>query len=184
MPFLLFYFEARPGSFLMRFYLFEAALQGYLQHPLLGVGVNNATAAMKAGKDALKALGIPMPPAESADSFYLVTLSEVGPLGFTLFFAFFGNVVLIALRAMREVTGGLKPLLVGMVAGLASLTIQNFADDTLEGHGIGATLWLFAGLIIAIARQIRPETQPSPARAVGLNVQPRGGDPFGRAFPT
>jgi hypothetical protein len=129
-PFLLYYFEAQPGSFLMRFYLFEGALQGYWQNPFLGVGLNNATAAMN-----------------------LVNLREVGPLGFILFFAFFGNVVLIALRAMREVAADLKPLLVGMVSGLASFTAQNLADDTLAHHGIGTMFWLFAALIIAIARQ-------------------------------
>jgi hypothetical protein len=176
-PFLLYYFEARPGSFLMRFYLFEAALQGYAQHPFLGVGLNNATAAMKAGRQALIDIGIPMPPTESADSFYLVTLTEVGPIGFALFFGFFGGVVLIALRAMREVAPDLKPLLLGMPAGLASLATQNIADDNLAGHSISATLWLFAALIIAIARQVRPQTRLSRRvravpRVVNLTDQP------------
>jgi O-antigen ligase len=49
-PLLLVYFGTRPGSSLMRFYLFEAALQGYWQHPILGVGLNNGKAAMKAGR--------------------------------------------------------------------------------------------------------------------------------------
>ena len=144
----------------MRFYLFEAALQGYAQHPFFGVGLNNATAAMKAGRQALIAVGIPMPPTESADSFYLVTLTEVGPLGFALFFAFFGGAVLVAIRAMREVAPDLKPLLLGMPAGLASLSIQNIADDNLAGHSISATLWLFAALIIAIARHVQPKIDP------------------------
>ena len=39
-----------------------------------------------------------MPRTESADSFYLVLLTEVGPLGFILFFLFFGKIVMIALR--------------------------------------------------------------------------------------
>jgi hypothetical protein len=169
-PFLLYYFEARPGSFLMRFYLFEAALQGYAQHPFFGVGLNNATAAMKAGRQALIAVGIPMPPTESADSFYLVTLTEAGPLGFALFFAFFGGAVLVAIRAMREVAPDLKPLLLGIPAGLASLAIQNIADDNLAGHSISATLWLFAALIIAIARQVRAENQPSGRLGVVLRA--------------
>ena len=126
---------------------------GYSQHPFLGVGLNNATAAMKAGRDELIAVGIPMPPTKSADSFYLALLTEVGPIGFILFLAFFGNVTLIALRATRHVATELTPLLVGMVAGLASLSTQNLADDTFAGHSIGAMLWLFAALIIAIARR-------------------------------
>jgi O-Antigen ligase len=161
-PLLLVYFGTRPGSFLMRFYLFEAALQGYSQHPILGVGLNNGTAAMKAGRQALIDIGIPMPRTESADSFYLVLLTEIGPLGFILFFLFFGKIVMIALRAMREVATDLKPLLVGIVAGLASLATQGLADDPLAGHAVSGTLWLFAALIVAIARHIQAETRSSP----------------------
>jgi hypothetical protein len=171
-PLLLVYFGARPGTFLMRFYLFEAALDGYSQHPILGVGLNNSTAAMKAGRQALIEIGIPMPPTESADSFYLVLLTEVGPLGFILFFLFFGKIVMIALRAMRKVATDLKPLLVGIVAGLASLATQCLADDPLAGHAVGGTLWLFAGLIIAVARYIRAETQFPPAGGHAASIGP------------
>jgi hypothetical protein len=81
-------------------------------------------------------------------------------------------VVLIALRALREVMRDLKPLLVGMVAGLASFSTQNIADDTLSGHPVGAMLWLFAALIVAIARQIDAETQPSRRSEVGTLSRP------------
>ena len=158
-PLLFIYFGARPETFYMRLNLFEAALQGYSEHPFLGVGLNNATGAMKVGRQEFKDLGIQMPPTESADSLYLVVLTEVGPLGFILFFLFFGKLVMIALRAMRQVATDLKPLLVGIVAGLASLATQNLADDTLGGHAISAMLWLLAGLIVAAARYIQAETR-------------------------
>jgi hypothetical protein len=158
-PLLLVYFGARPGSFLMRFYLFEAALQGYSEHPILGVGLNNSTAAMKAGRQALRDVGIPMPPTESADSFYLVLLTEVGPVGFLLFFLFLGKIVAIALRASKEVATELRPLLVGIVAGLASLAVQNLADVTLGGHAVSAMLWLFLALMVAGARYIQAESR-------------------------
>jgi hypothetical protein len=119
---------------------------------------------MKAGRQALIDIGIPMPPTESADSFYLVLLTEVGPLGFILFFLFFGRIVMIALRAIREVTVELKPLLIGIVAGLASVTTQMLADDPLAGHATGSMLWLFAALILAIARYTQAEAQPSTVR--------------------
>jgi O-antigen ligase len=162
-PFLLYYFEARPGSFLMRFYMFEAALRGYSQHPFLGVGFNNSTASMKAGRQDLKDMGIPVPPAESADSYYLAILSEVGPLGVILFFAFFGKIVMIALRTMRQAPADMKPLLVGMVAGLASLATQSVADEPMAGHAVSGMLWLFAALIIAIARQTQLDAGSSSA---------------------
>src|SRR5262249_14717308 len=76
-PLLVIYFGARPGPILMRLYLYEAALRGYLQHPILGVGLNNSTPAMKVGRQELIDLGIPMARAESADSYYLAILAEV-----------------------------------------------------------------------------------------------------------
>jgi hypothetical protein len=156
-PLLLVYFGARPGTFLMRFYMFEAALHGYSQHPILGVGLNNSTAAMKAGRQELRDLGIPTPPTEPADSYYLAILAEVGPIGFILFFGFFAKIVMIALRASREVATDLKPLLVGIVAGLASLATQSLGDGPMAGHAVSGLLWLFAALIVAIARDVHAE---------------------------
>jgi p-aminobenzoyl-glutamate transporter AbgT len=74
-----------------------------------------------------------------------------------------GNVVLIPLCAMKDAAADLKPLLVGMVAGLASLSIQNFADDTLAHHAVSVMSWLFAALTITAARQIPAETLTSRA---------------------
>ncbi len=166
------YLNTRPQTFYMRFDLFEAALQGYWQHPILGVGLNNGTIAMKAGKQELREQGIPMSKEESADNQYLVVLTEVGPLGFCLFFAFFGKIVMIALRAMRDAPSDLKPLLVGIVGGLVALATQNLSDDVLAGHAISAMLWLFAALIIVIARRIQAKKQTSPAAVMPLSSRP------------
>jgi hypothetical protein len=162
MPLLLVYFESRPGTFVMRYYMAEAGLQGYGKHPILGVGLNNSTAAMKEGRQALIDTGIRMPPTEPADSYYLAILMEVGPVGFVLFFGFFGEIVTIALRAIRESPIETKPLLVGIVAGLASLATQSISDEPLAGHAIRAMLWLFCALIVALARHIQAERQASP----------------------
>jgi O-antigen ligase len=163
-PLLLVYFETRPESFYMRFNLFEAALQGYSQHPILGVGLNNSTGAMNASKQEFRDIGILMPRTEATDSLYLAVLTEVGPVGFILFFVFFGKLVMIALRALREAATDLKPLLVGIVAGLASLATHNLADDTLGGHSVSGILWLFAALIVTAARDIQAETRVCRAR--------------------
>jgi hypothetical protein len=160
-PLLAIYLNTRPESFFMRFTLFEAALRGYWHHPILGVGLNNGTAAMKAGKQESKEMGIPIPSAESTDSLYLSLLTEVGPLGLILFVVFFGKIVMIALRATREAAADVKPLLVGMVAGVASLATQSLADEPMAGHAVSGVLWVFAALIIVIARRIQAETRAS-----------------------
>jgi O-antigen ligase len=159
------YFGARPESFSMRFNLFQAALQAYSQRPILGVGLNNSTGEMKAAKQEMRDTGIRVPLSEAAENLYLVLLTEVGPVGFILFFLFLWKIVMTALRAMCEAPIDLKPLLVGIVAGLASLATQNLADDTLAGHAVSATLWLFVSLIVAVARYIQAETRSYPAGA-------------------
>ena len=170
-PLLLVYFGQRSETFFMRFNMMEAAVMGYAQHPFLGVGLNNGTASMKASKQELRDMGIPVAPLEPADSYYLAVLTEVGPLGFILFFGFFAQIVMIALRAIKEVSADMKPLLVGMVAGLASLATQSLGDGPLAGHAVGGTLWLFVALIVAIRRYSPAETRPS---ITGGEVAPAG----------
>lgn len=153
-PLALVYFAARPGSVSMRIYLYEAALQGYLQHPILGAGLNNSTAAMAEGRQEMINLGLPMARTESVDSYYLAILIEVGPIGCILFFGFFAQIMRIALRTIKQAPTEMRPLLVGIAAGLASLATQSIADEPMAGHAISTSLWLFAALVAAAARQV------------------------------
>jgi O-Antigen ligase len=165
-PLLSVYLWSRPESFTMRFYMFDAALQGYASHPLLGVGFNNSTAAMRAPRQEFTDMGIKMGTNEPADSYYLAILTEVGPLGSFLYFGFFANIVMIALGSMRQTAVDMRRLQVGMVAGLTALATQSIADGPLAGHAVGGALWLFAALIVAIRRRSNP-AEPRPAIAGG-----------------
>jgi hypothetical protein len=64
----------------------------------------------------------------------------------------------------------MKLLLAGSFAALTSIAIHNFGDGFI-GHAPNSLLWLFAGLIVTIARQIRTE-QAQPASAHGAVVTP------------
>jgi len=88
---------------------------------------------------------------------------EVGPVGSILFFAFFGKIVMMALHSMREAPPDVKPLLIGMVAGLAAVATQSIADGPLEGHAVSGILWLFVALIVVIARKTQAERPSSSA---------------------
>ena len=136
--------------------MFDAALQGYASHPLLGVGFNNSTAAMRAPRQEFTDMGIKMGTTEPADSYYLAILTEVGPLGSFLYFGFFANIVMIALGSMRQTAVDMRRLQVGMVAGLTALATQSIADGPLAGHAVGGALWLFAALIVAIPAAATP----------------------------
>lgn len=152
LPLLLVYFGVRTETFFMRFNMMEAAIQGYEQHPVLGVGLNNGTASMKESRQELRDMGIPVAPVESADSYYLAIFTEVGPVGFILFFGFFAQIAMIALRAIKDMPADMKPLLIGMLAGLASLAMQSLGDGPMAGHAVSGLLWLFAALIVALCR--------------------------------
>jgi hypothetical protein len=162
-PVLMIYFSTRPGAITMRYFMFEAAMQGYYQHPILGAGLNNSTAEMTTGRQELKDLGILIPATESADSYYLAVLMEVGPIGSILFFAFFWKIAMIGLHSMREAAPDVKPLLVGMVAGLAAVATQCIADGPVAGHAVSGILWLFVALIVVIARKTQAERPSSSA---------------------
>ena len=170
MPLLLVYLETRPDTFFMRFRMFEVALKAYSDYPLLGVGLNNDTAAMKESRQELRDFGIPVASAEPADSYYLAILMGIGPVGSILFFGFFGKTLMIALRSTRDVGADMKPLLVGMIAGLAALATQSIADGPLAGHAVSGTLWLFAALIFVIRRYSLDETRPSTAGGTNTPV--------------
>jgi hypothetical protein len=72
-----------------------------------------------------------------------------------LLFGFFGKIVMIALHTIKVAPIDRKPLLVGIVGGLTALATQNLTDDALAGHAISALLWLFAALVVALARTVQ-----------------------------
>ncbi len=164
MPLLIAYLQTRPDTFSMRFYMFQAALEGYSEHPILGVGLNNSTAAMKPAKQELNEVGIRAPPGEPADSYYLAILAEIGPVGSILFFGFFAKVAALGLRLSREKAVEMKPLLAGMIAGLAAVAAQSFGDGPLAGHSVSGTSWLFAALIVILSRNRMAQSPPPEGR--------------------
>jgi len=73
---------------------------------------------------------------------------------------------------MRAASPETKPVLVGIVAGFASLAVQCLADDTLGGHPVAATLWLFVALIVIIVRDTRARPSSSLAIQPGAFIAP------------
>ena len=93
-------------------------------------------------------------------------------MGFILFFAFFGKLVLIA--TPRRESGCDRP---ETAAGrdrrrFASLRHKILAL-TLRNHAINATLWLFVSLIVVIARDIQAETRFYLAGGHAAPIRPR-----------
>jgi hypothetical protein len=154
-PLLIYSLGARPQSVSRRFDLIEITLDAYWQRPILGTGLNNSSAAIKEPAQVIVDRPGARADPQSVPVQYLVTLMEVGPVGFLLFFTFFWKLAMVAFRTSKAVETEIKVLLVGIVGGLAGVATQNLADNVFGAHSINAMIWLFASLIIAIARRAR-----------------------------
>jgi hypothetical protein len=150
--------DTRPKALSARLELIEMTLAIYQERPLmliLGVGLSNSTAVMRDDWGQKNRLYRNL----NLHTYYLVVLTEVGIIGFLLFFTFVGQIGMIALRSAREADPEMKPLLVGITVGLVSWAAQNLGDH-FGYHVAGAVFWLYAGLIVAIARQALPRPKP------------------------
>jgi hypothetical protein len=152
---------SRPETVSMRWKLTEITLEEFSRQPILGSGLNNSSSMIK---EAVRQFRDP----QSVPGHYLVVLSEAGIPGFMIFFAFLGQLFLMALRAMRTAETQKKILLVGIVGALASILTQNFADNVFGGRAINATFWVLAALIVVIAREVQAR---NPAPVPGMSRQ-------------
>ena len=140
---------SRPQAATYRLELLADSLETYRQHPLAGSGL--AAVVIDARKKVDNKVRF-----RAIHNQYLVLLTEVGPLGLLLFYAFFWQVAKTAFRRMRAAKAEMKLLLVGAVAAFASIAMHNLGDG-FGGHANAAMLWLYAGLIVAVARQVQGE---------------------------
>ena len=147
---------ARPETITKRLELNKEALATIWQRPFTGAGLNNSSAIMSDALALVKTARGREASAKVVHNYYLIVLIEVGLIGFVLYFTFFWQTVLIALRHMRAAEAEMKLLLVGIVAALAAIAIHNLGDP-FGGHLAQAMLWLHAGLLIAVCRRVQTE---------------------------
>jgi hypothetical protein len=155
---------SRPETVSMRWTLTKITLEEFSRQPILGSGLNNSSSMIK---DAVRQFRDP----QSVPGHYLVVLTEAGIPGFMIFFGFLGQLVLMALHAIKTAETQKKILLVGIVGALASILTQNFADNVFGGRAINATFWVFAALIVLIAREVQARN-PAPVPGMSSRATP------------
>ncbi len=140
---------ARPEAATYRLELLGDSFQTYWQRPLTGLGLAAVMidARKKTGNEVRY---------QTIHNQYLVVLTEVGPLGFLLFYAFFWQIAKTAFRCIRAAEAEMKLLLVGIMGALASITVHSLGDG-FDSHTNYSLIMLYVGLIVAIARRVQAE---------------------------
>jgi len=151
-PLLIHYLANRPDPITKRLELIEIALDTIWKRPVVGAGLNNSSIVTEGAESIVTTSQGRERVVTVIHNHYLIVLIEVGIVGFLLYFAFFWQIVGIALRHMRVTAPELKPLLVGIVGAMVSIAVNNLGEP-FGGHVVQAMLWLYAGLAIATCRQ-------------------------------
>ena len=135
------------GSAESRIPLMNLALRITEDHPLLGVGANNFTAAMG-----------PYLTSEFREGFlfavhnkYLLVLTETGIGGLIAFLAFFVGTVRQGWQCWNLRDPLLSPLALGFAAGIAGHMVH-MTVDVFRGRPTQQLVWLIAGLLVAMCR--------------------------------
>jgi hypothetical protein len=168
-PLLIANFDFTTVSANRRVTIIELVLDAYWQRPIvpiIGAGLNNSSTLIKTATEQLIDNGRRASLAQSIHSAYIVILSDVGIVGFLLYYTFLGKIVIAALRSLRAAEPEVKILLAGLVGSLTSIAIHNLGDG-MGGHSTTAMLWLYAGLIVATVRRVQaaPALSTPPHRA-------------------
>jgi O-Antigen ligase len=150
-------FTIRESSVSVRFLQYEAAAKMILDHPILGVGLNNGT------REKPKYVNVTYSRRNADTQFYLEPThnmylslaSEIGIIGAMLFVAFFARVTLIAWRQSRNSTDPEIRLVANVfVVVFCSVAVNGFMDP-LQEYSALMLLWLYAGISLSLPRMIQ-----------------------------
>lgn len=155
------YLTARPKSFSYRFVLIGKGIDMFLANPILGVGLNNSSAANPEFWLKLRAEGgVSLALIHNQ---YLLTAIELGVIGFIVFMGFFVVTGVQAYRCSRSDDREVAILSIGIwgtyLAVALHVTADPFGTNTLT-----SMLWLFAGVIAAFTKMAGERTAAEPAK--------------------
>jgi putative inorganic carbon (HCO3(-)) transporter len=160
-------FTVRSDSATVRFSQYEAAFRMILDHPVLGVGLNNSTG------DKPKYVNITYNQHDSNTQFYLEPThnmylslaSEIGIIGAILFFGFFTRIAVLAWRQSRDSPDPeIRWIATALFMTFVSVAVSGLMDPFQE-HATLYLLWIYAGITLNLPRMVeRPEARSAAAR--------------------
>ena len=170
MPKLYAQFTVREDSLSVRLLQYEAAGRMILEHPLLGVGLNNGTPdksqyvpqyvnLIYSRDDPNTKFYL-----EPTHNVYLSMASEIGIPGTLLFLIF---IAAAAREAWRQSQGAPDPVVRfaanALVVVFISVAVNALMDPFAE-YSVVSLLWLYAGLSLNLGEMARPPEAPEAAR--------------------
>ena len=171
-------FTVRESSVSVRLLQYEATERMILDHPLLGVGLNNGTAAKRQYST------LTYNPYDENTQFYLEPThnvylslaSEIGIPGALLFFGFFAAATATAWRQSRSASDPEIRLFANMLVVVFCGVAVNGLMDPLFEYPVLALLWLYAGLAFSLSRLDRAKSGLSSALVPAAKLLSRPGD--------
>ena len=147
-------FTVREDSVSVRFLQYEATAKMILDHPFLGVGLNNGTGQKP------KYANVTYNPydpdtqfyLEPTHNFYLSLTSEIGVFGVLLFVAFFFKAALLAWReSRRSPDPEIRFFANVLVVVFCGVAVNGLMDPVLE-YQVLELLWMYAGISLNLPR--------------------------------
>jgi O-antigen ligase len=136
----------------------DLAVTMFLDHPLVGVGLNNFVL-VEADYDTYGLIFAGNP----VHDIYLLVLSETGVVGFAGFGATAVVVVLLAMRVARSRDPVLGAIGSGIAASMVFFAVEEVLTFSLRQDMPLALMWLLAGVAAACARMLDEERVPGHA---------------------
>ena len=164
-PFLYEYMTSRPKTVGNRMPGIEKGIKMIIQDPILGVGWNNSTAVKNARfrEDVKTEKDFPI------HCYYLIVASEIGLVGFILYFGFFVLIALCALRCSRSRDPAVATISIAIFSAYVAIGIHILADHFV-GHILNTMLYLYAALVIKCQHLERDQAQVEALEADGASV--------------
>lgn len=147
-------FTVREDSASTRLLQYEAAGRMILDHPLLGVGLNNGTGVKPKYVNLTYNKYDPNTQfyLEPTHNLYLNLTSEVGIPASLLFFGFFGVAMVNAYRQSRRSPDAETRFVANALFVAFAGVMVNSLMDPLQEHNVLEVLWLFAGISYNLPR--------------------------------
>ena len=158
-------FTVREDSVSVRLLQYEATAKMILDHPLLGVGLNNGTGEkQKYNNTTYNAYDSDTQfDREPTHNMYLSLASEIGIVGALIFVAFFAHITLLAWQqSYRSADPELRMVANALVVAFCSVAVTGLMDPVFESSTM-MLLWLYAGITLnlpAMAHESSKETRP------------------------